>query len=193
MILILDNYDSFTWNLYHYVEQLCDEQIDIRRNDEISITDIAAYKSIILSPGPGLPCEAGIMPELLRKYSSHIPILGICLGHQAIAESYGAKLENLDVVLHGVERETLVLDRNEVLFKDSNERIKSGHYHSWVVSKKNFPEEFNITAVDSDGNIMAIAHKTLPLKGVQFHPESIMTEHGLNIITNWLRFCGQLK
>lgn len=193
MILILDNYDSFTWNLYHYVEQLCDEQIDIRRNDEISITDIAAYKSIILSPGPGLPFEAGIMPELLRKYSSHIPILGICLGHQAIAESYGAKLENLDVVLHGVERETLVLDRNEVLFKDSNERIKSGHYHSWVVSKKNFPEEFNITAVDSDGNIMAIAHKTLPLKGVQFHPESIMTEHGLNIITNWLRFCGQLK
>ncbi len=188
MILILDNYDSFTWNLYHYVEQLSNEQIVVKRNDEISIGEVAAFNNIILSPGPGLPAASGIMNEIIRVYSPKIPILGICLGHQAIAEVYGAELENLDTVWHGVERKLEIIDSEDRLFKGLPQYIKSGHYHSWVVKKNSLPSHFNITAEDETGTIMAISHKHFPLSGVQFHPESIMTQYGPDIMQNWLRF-----
>jgi anthranilate synthase component 2 len=192
MILLLDNFDSFTWNIFHYAEMFSKDEIEIRRNNEISIEEIGKYKSIILSPGPGLPKEAGIMPELLRVYSKKLPILGICLGHQAIAESFGASLKNLDKVWHGVQKQLLVTDPNDRLFKDIPQSFSSGHYHSWVIQKETLPSEFNITATDEDGTIMAISHQHLPLSGVQFHPESIMTSHGLQIIKNWLTWCGHV-
>ncbi len=192
MILLLDNFDSFTWNIFHYAEMFSKDEIEIRRNNEITIDEIGKYKSIILSPGPGLPKDAGIMPELLRVYSHTIPILGICLGHQAIAEAFGASLTNLDNVWHGVQKKLVVTDTNDRLFKGLPQSLQTGHYHSWVIQKETLPSQFNITATDADGTIMAISHQQFPLSGVQFHPESILTNHGLQIIKNWLMFCGHV-
>jgi len=188
MILLLDNYDSFTWNLHHYLTQLTSEQVHVRRNDEITLEEIQQYQSIILSPGPGLPSQAGIMPLLIKQYCSEIPILGICLGHQAIGEAFDAHLENLDKVLHGVQREVIITDKEDRLFVNLDPKMMTGHYHSWVISRENFPADFNITARDSNGIIMAISHKHYPLSGVQFHPESVMTPMGLRIIENWQNF-----
>jgi len=192
MILLLDNFDSFTWNIFHYAEMFSKDEIEIRRNNEITIDEIRKYKSIILSPGPGLPKDAGIMPELLRVYSKTTPILGICLGHQAIAETFGAALQNLDKVWHGVQKQLVVTDTNDRLFKDLPQRFSSGHYHSWVIQKETLSSEFNITATDEAGTIMAISHQQFPLSGLQFHPESILTNHGRQIIKNWLTFCGHV-
>jgi anthranilate synthase component II len=188
VILLIDNYDSFTYNLLHYVEQVTNEKIVVKRNDEIITEDVSDYQSIIFSPGPGLPADAGRMCEIIRKYSSTKPMLGICLGHQAIAECYGFKLENLKTVLHGVQRTITVTSPSNILFKELPHQFASGHYHSWVVSNKIPNPAFETTAIDEVNNIMAISHKKFPLHGVQFHPESIMTSNGLMIIRNWVEY-----
>ncbi len=190
MILLLDNYDSFTWNLHHYLVQLTNEEVVVMRNDEIELDAVNDFNSIVLSPGPGLPSEAGIMPALIKTYSQSKPILGICLGHQALAEAYGAKLSNLEKVLHGVEREIIIAKPEDRLFTGLAKQITTGHYHSWVVSPQGLPTDFEITARDKEGNIMALSHTRFPFSGVQFHPESVMTSSGMKIVKNWLYFCN---
>jgi len=185
-ILLLDNYDSFTYNLLHLLEQFDVEKIDVFRNDAITLEEVNRYDKIILSPGPGLPEEAGILMPLIRTYSSTKSIFGVCLGHQAIAMEFGGRLINLEKVQHGVSSETSVTDQSEILFKSIPKNFKTGRYHSWVVAKDNFPGCLNITAVDEHQNIMAISHKNYDVRGVQFHPESILTEYGKVLIGNWL-------
>jgi len=185
-ILLLDNYDSFTYNLYHYLSAF-ENVIDVKRNDEISIEAASSYEAFVISPGPGLPEEAGITLELIKKYYKHKKILGICLGHQAIAVSFGAQLKNLNNVLHGLQRDTYVCEPNQKLYNDIPASFPCGRYHSWVVDKEGFPHnEFLITATDTDGEIMSIAHKKYNVIGIQFHPESIMTPYGKKIIENWV-------
>ncbi|MFY0592516.1 anthranilate synthase component II [Roseivirga sp.] len=186
-ILVLDNYDSFTYNLVHYLRALgYGDQMEIFRNDQISLDEVEAYDKVLLSPGPGIPKEAGIMNDLILKYGSTKSILGVCLGHQGIAEAYGAKLYNMGEVLHGVSSKVHVSKPNDRLFKNIPETYEICHYHSWNVDKEYLGEELEITAVDEQGEIMAISHKTYDVKGVQFHPESIMTEHGHKLLSNWL-------
>jgi anthranilate synthase component 2 len=187
-ILLLDNYDSFTWNLYHYLEQVAEGEIDVRQNDEITVEDAENYDRIILSPGPGLPDEAGITKEIIRKYFSSKPILGVCLGHQAIGEVFGAKLENLNAVKHGMASRLVIKNKEEKIFAGMDDAISIGHYHSWVVSTKNFPDELKITAEDEEGNIMAMRHNKYNVCGIQFHPESILTTHGLTMLKNWVSY-----
>ena len=189
MILLLDNYDSFTWNLHHYLSQLTGEPVVVKRNDEITLSEVAAYTSVVLSPGPGLPVAAGIMPDLIKQFGAIKPLLGICLGHQAIGEAYGAKLENLKMVLHGVQREIFVEAPADRLFEGLPQKMLTGHYHSWIVSASEVPKQLTVTAKDANGTIMAISHIDYPVSGVQFHPESVMTEHGIKMIKNWLNFC----
>ena len=184
-ILVLDNYDSFTYNLVHYLEQVSDEKVDVFRNDQITLDKVAAYKKILLSPGPGIPSEAGILMELIRNYSSSHSILGVCLGQQAIGEVFGAKLRNLDRVYHGVATEMSIV-KEDNLFKGIPKRFKAGRYHSWVIDEKTLPAELEITAEDENHQIMAIRHKKFKVRGVQFHPESVLTEHGLAMIKNWV-------
>lgn len=183
-LLILDNYDSFTYNIVHALRHL-GVNPDVHRNDCISLDDVAAYDRIIISPGPGIPSEAGILPDLLKRYSSSKPILGICLGHQAIGEAFGAKLENLSEVYHGLCT-PITRVAGEPMFDGLPERFDVGRYHSWVVSRDNLPECLEVTAVADDGSIMAMRHRTLDVRGVQFHPESIMTPDGLKMFENWL-------
>ena len=185
-ILVFDNYDSFTYNLVHLVEKISDAKIEVFRNDQISLEAIADYDKIILSPGPGLPEEAGLLLPLLKKYAATKSILGVCLGHQAIAETFGAKLYNLPVVFHGVATAVKVENQPGFLFEGLPETFKVGRYHSWVIDEKTLPAEFRITARDEQGNIMAIQHQTYPLTGVQFHPESIMTEYGEALMQNFV-------
>ncbi len=183
--LLVDNYDSFTYNLFHLLEKVCDDaEIKVIRNDEVAIEEAESYDAIIFSPGPGVPSEAGIMPELINRYKAIIPLLGVCLGHQAIAESYGYELRNLDTVYHGVSSELRVTDGNDKLFDHLPERFSVGRYHSWVVNDKT-DGELVITARSADGEIMAFRHKTLPIFSVQFHPESILSEFGEQLIRNW--------
>ena len=189
MILILDNYDSFTFNLNHYVEQLTNEPIVVKRNDELNVDEVDYYSSVIISPGPGLPSEAGITNDLIKRFGTEKPILGVCLGHQAIGEVYGAKLMNLDHVLHGVQREIKVAEPDDRLFIGLPEKFTTGHYHSWVISDDDFPDDLLVTARDENSHIMAISHKRFPVSGVQFHPESIMTMQGLVILKNWFHYC----
>ena len=183
-ILILDNYDSFTFNLVHYVEQFCDD-ITVKRNNEISLSEVEAYDAIILSPGPGLPKDAGIMPELIKRYAPTKKILGVCLGHQAIGEAFGARLKNLNQVHHGVPIPVNITDKDEALFARIPDRIETGRYHSWVIDKHTVPSELRVTSTDDDGEVMAIRHSKFDVCGVQFHPESLLTPHGLKIIENW--------
>lgn len=186
-ILVLDNYDSFTYNLVHYLRELgFGAQMDISRNNQIDLETVEAYDKILLSPGPGIPEEAGIMPELIKMYGSTKSILGVCLGHQAIAEAYGAQLYNMPVVLHGVSSQMKVIKTDDRLFKDIPETYEICHYHSWNVDNSQLGNELEVTAVDEFGEIMAISHKEYDVKGVQFHPESIMTEHGHKLLGNWL-------
>jgi anthranilate synthase component 2 len=187
-ILILDNYDSFTYNLVHMLEQFPDLQLDVIRNDKISVEAVAAYDKILLSPGPGLPVEAGIMQALIKQYAPTKPILGVCLGHQGIAEVFGGTLVNLEKVMHGVATPVHIIDKEETLFKGLPETFKVGRYHSWSVNSLGLPSDFKITAIDEQNSVMAISHKTFPLKGVQFHPESILTEHGMQMMENWLKY-----
>ena len=185
-ILLFDNYDSFTYNLVHAIKSLGYENVDVYRNDKIELSQIDHYDKIILSPGPGIPSEAGIMMELIKEYANHKSILGVCLGHQAIAEAFGAKLENISTVFHGVQTAIKIV-KEDYLFAELPKEILAGRYHSWIVSNNDFPSELEVTAVDEAGEIMALKHKTLDLHGVQFHPESILTPDGVQIIHNFLQ------
>lgn len=185
-ILVFDNYDSFTYNLVHAVESITGESVDVYRNDQISLGQVNEYDRIILSPGPGVPKDAGIMPALLKEYAATKNILGVCLGHQAITESFGGSIYNLDEVYHGIATEINILSADNTVFKGLPAMVEVGRYHSWVADKASFPEELIITAVDIDGLIMACKHKTFKVEGVQFHPESILTPLGIDMMRNWL-------
>jgi anthranilate synthase component II len=185
-VLIVDNYDSFTFNLAHYVESYNGFQADVVRSRELSLDDVAVYDKIIFSPGPGLPSDYPIMFEILEKFGNQKNILGVCLGHQAIGEFYGAKLFNLTKVFHGVKRELKIIQHDDI-FNNIPAKFSVGRYHSWAISKQNFPEDLTITAVDNDDIIMSINHKKHKIKGLQYHPESILSEYGKEIIYNWLK------
>ncbi|KUJ52362.1 anthranilate synthase component II [Chryseobacterium sp. JAH] len=185
-ILVFDNYDSFTYNLVQMIEKITNDKVDVYRNDEISLDDIEKYDKIILSPGPGIPEEAGILLDLIKKYAPTKSILGVCLGQQAIAEAFGGNLINLSEIFHGVATTSKTIKENTKLFKNLSEEIEVGRYHSWAVNNKNFPDELEITAIDNDGMIMALQHKTYDVHGVQFHPESILTPEGEAIMKNFL-------
>lgn len=184
-ILMLDNYDSFTYNLVHEIRRLGYNDIDVFRNDCIAIEDVAEYDKIVLSPGPGIPSESGILEALIREYAASKSIFGVCLGEQAIGEVFGAKLTNLNEVYHGIDTEIEVID-DDLLFTGLGNRFSAGRYHSWIVSRDSFPADLKITAVDSERNIMALAHRTYDVRGVQFHPESVLTPAGSRILFNWL-------
>jgi anthranilate synthase component 2 len=189
-ILIFDNYDSFTYNLVHAVEKIIHDKVDVYRNDKISLEKINDYDKIILSPGPGLPCESGLLLSLIEEYASSKSILGVCLGQQAIAETFGGKLENLKNVYHGVATKIKVNEKRTVtvndVFKALPGELEVGRYHSWIVSKENFPEDLEITAQDENGYIMGLRHKKFDVQGVQFHPESVLTPMGEKMMSNWL-------
>jgi anthranilate synthase component 2 len=185
-ILIFDNYDSFTYNLLHAVKSLGYNEVDVVRNDKIDLSAVAQYDKIILSPGPGLPEEAGLLMPLIRQYAETKSILGVCLGHQALGEVFGAKLENIPFVFHGVQTPVDII-ADDYLFADIPNEILVGRYHSWIVSEAQFPAELEITAVDKAGDVMALKHRQLDLHGVQFHPESILTPEGIRIIQNFLQ------
>ena len=190
-ILVIDNYDSFTYNLVHYLEDLnC--KVSVLRNDEFDIEEVAKFDKILLSPGPGLPSEAGLLKEVIQKYAATKSILGVCLGQQAIGEVFGGKLTNLEKVYHGVASKVQIIVNDEPLFNDLENEIEVGRYHSWVISKENFPDDLEITSVDENGEIMSIRHKIYDVKGVQYHPESILTPNGKKILQNWIED-GRLK
>jgi anthranilate synthase component 2 len=190
-ILVFDNYDSFTYNLVHLVEKIIHEKVEVHRNDQIPMEKVKEYDKIILSPGPGIPEEAGLLLPLIKEYASSKSILGVCLGHQAIGEAFGAKLINLSSVFHGVATKIEVRSResgvSSPLFDGLPNELEVGRYHSWVVSKENFPAELEITAEDETGIIMGLQHKTYDVQGVQFHPESVLTPKGEEIMRNWLK------
>lgn len=186
-ILVFDNYDSFTYNLVQMIERISNQKVDVYRNDEISLEEIEKYDKIILSPGPGIPEEAGILLDLIKKYASTKSILGVCLGQQAIAEAFGGNLINLTEIFHGVATSSKTIRENIKLFKDLPAEIEVGRYHSWAVNPENFPAELEITATDNDGMIMALQHRNYDVHGVQFHPESILTPDGEQIIRNFLK------
>lgn len=202
-ILVFDNYDSFTYNLVHLVEKITHEKVDVYRNDQLPLEKVKGYDKIILSPGPGIPEEAGLLLPLIQEYASSKSILGVCLGHQAIGQAFGGELINLSSVFHGVatpvrivRRQTSNVKVNEVsrltfpvsrnLFDGLPDELEVGRYHSWVVSKENFPGELEITAEDESGMIMGLQHTTYDVQGVQFHPESVLTPMGEQIMRNWL-------
>lgn len=190
-ILIFDNYDSFTYNLVHLVEKIVHEKVDVYRNDKIRLEKVKDYDKIILSPGPGIPSEAGLLLPLIKEYASTKSILGVCLGHQAIGEVFGGKLTNLSTVFHGVATPVKAVSSqwsaaNCQLFEGLPETFQAGRYHSWIVDKENFPGNLEITAEDENGFIMALQHKTYDVQGVQFHPESVLTPDGEKIMRNWL-------
>lgn len=184
-ILLLDNYDSFTYNLLHVVKELGATQVEVFRNDEIALEEVERFDKIILSPGPGIPEEAGLLLPVIRKYAATKSILGVCLGHQAIGEAFGAALENLTDVYHGVQTPVSIL-KEDVLFKGLGREIAVGRYHSWVVSRENFPDCLEITAESREGQIMALRHRSYDVHGIQFHPESVLTPQGKEIIRNFL-------
>lgn len=185
-ILILDNYDSFTYNLVHMVEDITNKMPDVYRNDEISIEEVGEYDLIMLSPGPGIPDEAGILKEVIKTYAGKKPIFGVCLGLQAITEVFGGKIINLDEVFHGVATEMEVVSNDAVIFKDIPTKFDAARYHSWLASDEGFPDELLVTARDEDGGIQAIEHKKYSISAVQFHPESILTEVGEQIVRNFI-------
>jgi len=184
-ILVFDNYDSFTYNLVQIIEQIVGEEVDVFRNDKIALEDIEKYDKIILSPGPGIPEEAGILLELIKKYAPTKSIFGVCLGQQAIAEAFGGSLINLSEIYHGVATEANQVKEHHIL-KDLPETLEVGRYHSWAVNTEDFPEELEITSVDKSGMIMSLKHKTYDVHAVQYHPESILTPDGKKILENFL-------
>jgi len=190
-ILVFDNYDSFTYNLVHLVEKITHEKVDVYRNDKIPMEKVKEYDKIILSPGPGIPEEAGLLLPLIKEYASSKSILGVCLGHQAIGQAFGGELINLSSVFHGVATKIEVRSQESgvgsPLFNGLPSELEVGRYHSWVVSKENFPDVLEITAEDETGMIMGLQHKTYDVQGVQFHPESVLTPMGEEIMKNWLK------
>jgi anthranilate synthase component 2 len=203
-ILVFDNYDSFTYNLVHLVEKITHQKVDVFRNDQIPLEKVQEYDKIILSPGPGIPEEAGLLLPLIKEYAPSKSILGVCLGHQAIGEAFGGKLINLSTVYHGVATPVRIVNReSSVVRKGSGSRLTShvsrkdlfeglpdvleaGRYHSWIISDENFPDELEVTARDDNNYIMALQHKKFDVQGVQFHPESVLTPKGEDILRNWL-------
>ncbi len=185
-ILIFDNYDSFTYNLLHLVEQLGYSDVEVHRNDTLPLDEVERFDKIILSPGPGIPSEAGDLLPLIRGYAPHQSILGVCLGHQAIGEAFGAKLENLSEVYHGVQS-SIRLTQPDTLFEGFGSVMEVGRYHSWVVGRDALPEVLEVTALSEEGQIMALRHREYDLRGVQFHPESILTQDGERILSNFLK------
>jgi anthranilate synthase component 2 len=183
-IVIIDNYDSFTYNLSHLVKELGAE-VTVLRNDQFALSDLESYNKIILSPGPGIPSEAGLLCDVIRTYAGRKPILGVCLGHQAIGEVFGAKLENLSDVFHGVATSCHIV-ADEPIFSGIERDITIGRYHSWVVSREDFPDCLEITAVSDEGQVMALRHRQLNVRGIQFHPESVLTPDGKKMLQNWL-------
>lgn len=200
-ILVFDNYDSFTYNLVHLVEKILHQKVDIYRNDQLPMEKVKEYDKIILSPGPGIPQEAGLLLPLINEYAPSKSILGVCLGHQAIGEAFGGELVNLSTVYHGVATPVKVIRRQETagsrlpvatgmaadLFEGLPDELEVGRYHSWIIADKNFPEELEITARDENNYIMALQHKRFDVQGVQFHPESVLTPLGEDILRNWLK------
>lgn len=192
-ILVFDNYDSFTYNLVHLVEKIIRDKVEVARNDQVPLEEIDRYDKIILSPGPGVPTEAGLLLPLIKQYAPYKSILGVCLGHQAIGEAFGGKLVNLSKVYHGVaspvriiKKENSQSNMNADLFEGLEDGFMAGRYHSWVIDPAGFPESLEITATDDSGHIMALRHKMYDVLGVQFHPESVLTPHGELIMRNWL-------
>lgn len=184
-ICIIDNYDSFTYNLSHAIKSLGAE-VTVLRNDKFNIGDLEKFDKLVLSPGPGIPSEAGLLTEVVRHYADHKPILGVCLGEQAIGEVFGGKLVNLSEVYHGVQTPADII-ANDYIFDNLPKEIKVGRYHSWVVSDEHFPAELEVTARSNEGYIMALRHKSFDVHGIQFHPESVLTPDGLTIIGNFLK------
>lgn len=186
-VLVLDNYDSFTYNLVHILREMgWGDQMEVHRNDKIHVDAVEEFDNILLSPGPGVPKDAGIMPELIKRYAADKNILGVCLGHQAIGEAFGCSLFNLPIVYHGVTTEVEVDPEVDRLFQGIPSKFTVCRYHSWVVQPESLPESLRITVRGEEGRIMGIAHREYNVRGVQFHPESIMTENGKKIIENWL-------
>ena len=183
-VLVIDNYDSFTYNLVHYLEDL-DCEVTVKRNDKLTLEEVDAFDKIVLSPGPGIPDEAGLLKEIITKYAPTKSILGVCLGQQAIGEVFGGTLENLDTVYHGVATHVTLSVDDDPLFKGLNKTFEVGRYHSWVVSN-NLPEVLEATSFDSNGQIMSLRHKVFDVKGVQYHPESVLTPDGKKILENWV-------
>ena len=183
-ILIIDNYDSFTYNLAHLVRELGAE-VTVLRNDQFEMSELEPFSKIILSPGPGIPSEAGLLLDVIRAYAGRKPILGVCLGHQAIGEVFGAKLVNLDDVYHGVATEGTQFGNDEI-FSGLPNRITMGRYHSWVVARDGFPDCLEVTAESDDKQIMALRHREYNIRGIQFHPESVLTPDGRKMLQNWL-------
>ncbi|MCR5889567.1 aminodeoxychorismate/anthranilate synthase component II [Hymenobacter sp. J193] len=185
-ILVLDNYDSFTYNLVQVLRELGHtDNVTVIRNDKLAVADVADYDAVLLSPGPGVPSEAGLMPEIIRQYAPTKRILGVCLGHQGLAESFGGELYNLPQVLHGLATEAEVVAEDK-LFAGLPSRFQVGRYHSWSVRPESMPEELEVTVQDADGQVLAFRHRQYDVRGVQFHPESILTEHGHDMLRNWL-------
>lgn len=184
-IVLIDNYDSFTYNLVHYLEAVhCN--VTVYRNDEFQLEELEPFDKILLSPGPGIPSEAGLLLDVIRTYAGKKSILGICLGHQAIGEVFGGNLINLDTVHHGIASTITLLDESEPLFKGLKNKIDVGRYHSWVLNPTNFPKQLAITSTDENGQIMSIRHTKFDICGVQFHPESILTPDGKTMLKNWV-------
>ena len=184
-IIVIDNYDSFTYNLVHYLEDLnC--QVNVFRNDEFEIEELERFDKIVLSPGPGIPDEAGLLKQVIKTYAETKSILGVCLGQQAIGEVFGGSLINLEKVYHGVATTIKITNPDEVLFRDLPNEFEVGRYHSWVVSSENFPNDLIITSIDQNGQIMSLKHSKFDVRGVQFHPESVLTPNGKKILENWV-------
>ncbi len=183
-IIINDNYDSFVYNLSHLIKEFGVE-VTVKRNDQFKLEDIETFDKILLSPGPGIPEEAGLLMDVIRTYAGKKPILGVCLGEQAIGEVFGGKLTNLDDVFHGIQSQ-IKLTVSDYLFEGLPSKIKVGRYHSWIVDKNSLPDCLEVTAVSEEGYIMALRHKTLDIRGVQFHPESVLTPDGKKILYNWI-------
>lgn len=187
--VIIDNYDSFTYNLRHLVRQLGaqGDEVAVLRNDKFDLSDLAAYDKIILSPGPGIPSEAGLLMDVIREYAPKKPILGVCLGHQAIGEVFGATLTNLEQVYHGVQLPAVLTAEHDYIFDGMPQEFQVGRYHSWVVDKASVPSCLQVTAVTPDGLVMALRHAQYDVHGIQFHPESVLTPQGMTILNNFLK------
>ena len=185
-VVVIDNYDSFTYNLVHALNQITGSKVDVFRNDKVDVKELATYSHIVLSPGPGIPDEAGLLKDIIREYARDKRMLGVCLGHQAIAEVFGGSLINISKVFHGVSTRIRVLDRKDYLYRNVPGEFDGGRYHSWIVSEEDLPESLKVTARAEDGEIMGMSHRDYDVKGVQYHPESVLTKEGMAILTNWI-------
>lgn len=185
-IILIDNYDSFTYNLLHVIEEVSDVEVVVKRNDQLSLDEIDAFDAIVLSPGPGVPSEAGLLLPIIKEYADKKPIFGVCLGHQAIAEAFGGALINLSDVFHGVESDIRIV-KSSVVFENMDSVVQVGRYHSWVVDEDALPSCLEVTAVSEEGQIMGVQHIDLPIYGIQFHPESVLTPGGKQMIGNFIK------